>query len=134
MSSIYSAIAEMNASDNCLILIYKKYPFANFLALMKKTGTVSYEEPLLHNLKGIQIQRDSDWDKPGSPNAVGMGGYTLHQSELDGNNNISAEIIIGYENTVIKYLKETNNWDDGMILGRDDRWTKLLGAVDLCFP
>lgn len=134
MKSIDSAIEEMNASSNCLILIHKQFSFADYLALMKKTGTVYYKESSLYNLKGIELQRDSDWDKPGSPDAVGIGGYTLYQSDLDGNNDISEEIVIGDEETIINYLKKTNNWHDGMILGEDDRWVKLLGAVDLCFP
>ena len=35
---------------------------------------------------------------------------------------------------IIDFLKETDNWDDGMLLWVNDRWSKLLGAVDLCFP
>ena len=134
MESIDLAIEEMNASSNCLILIHKQFSFADYLALMKKTGEVYYEEHSLYNLKGIELQRDSDLAKPCSPNAVGIGGYIIYQSGLDGNNDLSEEIVIGGEEKIIKYLKETNNWDEGMLLGKDDRWSKLLGAVDLCFP
>ena len=134
MGIIDSAIAKMNASPDCFMVIYRQIPGAKYLDLMRTEGDVHYDGHSIYNLKGIRLQKDHDIKNTLPPESVGPGGYPLEQSDLDGNKYCSTEIVVGDEETIINYLKETNNWDDGMILGKDDRWTKLLGAVDLCFP
>lgn len=133
MESIDSTIQKINAPPDNYILVDKRIPSATYIDLMKKDGDVYYEEHCLYNLKGIRLQKDSN-TKPFCPESVGPGGYPLEQSDLDGNEYCSTKIVVGDEETIIKYLKETNNWDQGMVLGKKNRWDNLKGAVDLCFP
>ena len=82
---------------DCLVVIEKKTFFVNYLALMKKTGSIRYDGSLIYNLKGMGFQRDSDWDKPGSPSPVGIGGYDLDQSYFDDESSICVNLVFGDE-------------------------------------
>ena len=140
MEGINLAIQKMNESSDFLMVVYKQILGTTYLDLMKKERgkNVEYDGHSIYHLRGIRLQKDYDIIEPFCPESVGPGGYPLEESELDGNECCSTEIVVGNKETIKKYLKETKYlqktiWDV-MILGQNDRWRDFLGAVDLCFP
>jgi len=126
MKKIDKVISDINASGSEPILIHRTIPGSESFLILKKSDQVYHDDSRIYNLKGIEIQVDSDWGGYGM-NIAGKSGISLYDSTLSSESSVKNNIIIGDEESK-KYLKDVDQWDVG--INFEEKWDGWVWTVD----